>query len=448
MTRLQCLYLRGLGVGACIIAAALWSGHAFAAVTNAGPTVTPLRNGAVLSYPLTATQQAQGRQILAGLLEGTVKISDTAVLRGAAGEVVSVVASRVISGPTVRAAAVAAAAVGVVAAGSAIANALQTANARRNSSGTGFEMSVDHTSSASIVYTMSAVDTVKYSSAGTACTAGMAKVNASDLAYYTPRGFTFVAGAVTLSGMTCTRNWTLNGSPSSASAPVQQFNETWCVNSSGVAVVQPTGGLCPQGTYTPATAEQVQAALLASPAPIDGPAVVTELLQRGATIPGDHPVTVTGPAAAPPRTVTTTGPGGAVNTTTINNTYNYAGDTITWNETVVNNGPDGETTTESDTPADERTDCEKSPGKVGCMDAGEPPTDKPVWETKEIVFAPESLGISGACPASQALNLPWSGLTLTVNWQPACDIAPGVRAALLAMTAMGALLYILMAVRS
>lgn len=55
------------------------------------------------------------------------------------------------------------------------------------------------------------------------------------------------------------------------------------------------------------------------------------------------------------------------------------------------------------------------------------------------MFAPEDLGFAGACPAPVHWELPLSGVQLDWSYQQACDVAPMIRLALLAIAAIGAI---------
>jgi hypothetical protein len=222
-------------------------------------------------------------------------------------------------------------------------------------------------------------------------------------------------------------------------------------------------GKCPTGRYTvPLTPDQAADMWAAHPPTSQQlEDAAKDILTRGEPIDGASPMQVSGQptATGQPSTTTTTRPDGSTATTTTSPTYNYTfnGDTVTYNitnttTTVVHN-TDGSTSTETTTDApstevDPEDPCAKEPDRVGCTKLGTPPTDAPQWETQNIPFEAENLGFGGSCPAPYSFTLPTSHLTMMVNWQPACDVAPGIRAALLAMTAVGCILFVLGATRS
>lgn len=209
-------------------------------------------------------------------------------------------------------------------------------------------------------------------------------------------------------------------------------------------------GVCP---YTQAWADDVASlapSRLAnaniSPTTLAGS--LEEVLKAGGSIEDTGTHTVTGPASFPgeTKTKTVTAPNGTSQVTTVTNNYNYnySGDTITITTTSVVQNPDGSTEeTTSDTPDPL---CSQNPNSLACVKLGDVPTTEPAWETKTIVYQADSLGLPAACPA------PWTGQlrgwTLSFSYQPACDVAPQVRLAILALTTLGALLMIITTVRT
>ena len=210
-----------------------------------------------------------------------------------------------------------------------------------------------------------------------------------------------------------------------------------------------TGGLCPGGTFTPvsiATAEQR----------LNNADVTSDVLKRsledilkaGGSLQDTGTHSVIGPSSVPgeTKTKTTTAANGTTQVTTVTNNYNYnyAGNTITITTTELVQNPDGSTEeTTSDTPDPL---CADNPNSLACIKLGDVPTDQPGWETKTIAYQADSLGLPAACPA------PWTGQlrgwTLSFSYQPACDVAPQVRLAILALTTLGALLMIITTVRT
>lgn len=210
-----------------------------------------------------------------------------------------------------------------------------------------------------------------------------------------------------------------------------------------------TGGLCPSGTFQPLT--QTAAADRLNNANVSGDVLrraLEEILKAGGSLQDTGSHSVIGPSSVPgeTKTKTTTAANGTTQVTTVTNNYNYnyAGNTITITTTEVIQNPDGSTeTTTSDTPDPL---CADNPTSLACIKLGDVPTDQPAWETKTIAYQADSLGLPAACPA------PWTGQlrgwTLSFSYQPACDVAPQIRLAILALTTLGALLMIVTTVRT
>jgi hypothetical protein len=85
--------------------------------------------------------------------------------------------------------------------------------------------------------------------------------------------------------------------------------------------------------------------------------------------------------------------------------------------------------------------CVAHPGIIACEQEGTPPTDGPTWQNKDITFLPEDLGLPSGCPAPRAFTV--RGIVFTLNYQPACDIAPMVNPCLVAFAALGCLLWVI-----
>lgn len=227
------------------------------------------------------------------------------------------------------------------------------------------------------------------------------------------------------------------------------LGEVWCFDSNGSKSVKPTGGLCPSGTFSPLPEATFADRLNNAPITADTlRRALDEVLKAGGSINDTGSHSVSGPASVPgeTKTKTTTAANGTTQVTTVTNNYNYnySGNTVTITTTEVIQNPDGSTeTTTSDTPDPL---CAENPNSLACVKLGDVPTDQPAWETKTIAYQADSLGLPAACPA------PWTGQlrgwTLSFSYQPACDVAPQVRLAILALTTLGALLMIVTTVRS
>lgn len=216
-------------------------------------------------------------------------------------------------------------------------------------------------------------------------------------------------------------------------------------------------GKCKTGRYAPKTVEQVRDKIKDLP---DTPEqnlrrarALEEALKRGLSVETD-PGTARGPATivGQPTTRTSTTPEGTTTTTRTPTTrFGYNGPTVTAEDDVTERtvNPDGsiEQTTDSGLPPAEvpLTDCEKFPDDIGCMDSGTPPDTKPEWQEKTVVFTPESLGLSGSCPPPYTFTV--HQIAMSMDYQPACDIAPIIRAGVLALTALGCMLWMFAAVK-
>jgi hypothetical protein len=206
-------------------------------------------------------------------------------------------------------------------------------------------------------------------------------------------------------------------------------------------------GLCRTGRYnTPKT--PVQAAdLLEEHAPPTGEQLrdmAQDALDRGVAIEGASEREVSGPASVTgaPKVTTTVNPGGSTTTTTKTPTTNYTYNTNTVNYTtttvtVVNNAGDVTTTTETEGEVPESDQCKTAPDSLGCSKMGVLPTDEPIWQTRDVVFAPEDLGFNASCPAPET----WEVFSMSLTWgyEPICDVAPFIRFALLAFAGIGAI---------
>lgn len=220
-------------------------------------------------------------------------------------------------------------------------------------------------------------------------------------------------------------------------------NATQLVSADGI------GGVCPGPVKTPLT--DIQLAERLNNANVSSAALskaLEEILKAGGAIQDTGTHSVIGPSSVPgeTKTKTTTAANGTTQVTTVTNNYNYnyAGNTITITTTELVQNADGSTEeTTSDTPDPL---CAQNPNSLACIKLGDVPTDQPGWETKTIAYQADSLGLPAACPA------PWTGQlrgwTLSFSYQPACDVAPQVRLAILALTTLAALLMIITTVRT
>lgn len=230
---------------------------------------------------------------------------------------------------------------------------------------------------------------------------------------------------------------------------IRKVSEVAC-QSSGSVLGYPLGGLCPQGQWQPVDESQARIKLQYAPVtPEVLSRALEEVLKAGGAIQDTGTHSVTGPASVPgeTRTKTTTAPNGTTQVVTTTNTHNYTynDNRVTITTTTTTQNPDGSTESET-TDAPEVDACTRDPLSLACVKLGDLPSDSPAWETKTIAYQADSLGLPAACPA------PWTGQlrgwTLSFSYQPACDVAPQVRLAILALTTLGALLMIITTVRT
>lgn len=179
-----------------------------------------------------------------------------------------------------------------------------------------------------------------------------------------------------------------------------------------------------------------------------------DALARGEQIPGSESLPMSGPASqtGTPATSTTNLPGGGTRTETRTPTYSYTyGDTnITYNTTyttVINDNGEVTTIEEGGGSGQEQSDfCVQNPNVLACLQLGDPPSAPQPLSEQVITYEVDALGLPAGCPAPMEATFPVVGL-VSVAWTPICDLAPLVRAMLLAMSAFGAALVIVMNVR-
>jgi hypothetical protein len=247
-------------------------------------------------------------------------------------------------------------------------------------------------------------------------------------------------------------------SSTSCPASVDPFNPAYNVPAGAPVGVD---GKCPTARYNwaPITPENVGARLntydpLASPTDV-GKLVedFKDALAGGETAPGSTSNPMTGPATqtgTPTTTTTTTSTGGSkTETTTPTYTYNYGDTEITYNTTNTTVTVEGgvtttTTTTSSPTPASDEEDfCKQHPDVLSCVKVTEPASTDPAWTERTVTYDEESLGFSGSCPPPVSWSLPNSGVVMEWSYQPACDVAPMIRLALLAIATIGAISIII-----
>lgn len=239
----------------------------------------------------------------------------------------------------------------------------------------------------------------------------------------------------------------LNGQWYMTDAVVSVSGQRVCVSPT-YEVSNPVNGVC-SGQTQPIDPQTAQQKL--SDAPVTADVIkraLQEVLDAGGRVSDTGQHTVSGPSSVPGSTSiqTTTKPDGTTSISTTTTTYNitYNNNTINVTTTEKTTNPDG-TTTETTTEP-KQTECEKNPNSVGCADLTNNEKGEPGWQTKNVVYQVDSLGLPAACPA------PWTGVvrawSLSMSWQPACDQAPAIRAGVLALASLSALLLIITTVRN
>lgn len=229
-------------------------------------------------------------------------------------------------------------------------------------------------------------------------------------------------------------------------------------------------GKCPTGEFTADITPEEAAARATDPAaPLISPTAWKEMLDDAlnrssapVAIPAGNPAFVENPVPAmvPGPTSTTVDDTG---TTTVETGFygipSTAADAarVRWTErrTTTKTDPNGnpiggpkveETTPPDADPAPEPDACREDPSRLGCAGFGDPPDDMPQWDERAVNLASENLGLPSGCPAPHVMAI--RGWDVSLNYQPACDVAPLVRAGILALTALACLLFILRETRA
>lgn len=222
---------------------------------------------------------------------------------------------------------------------------------------------------------------------------------------------------------------------------VYRVTKTTCVytDTGAGSGINPTGGLCPGGSYQPVTEDVARTKLENASIPDQTLArAIPEIFDRGGQIADLAPSSVTGPSSVPGPTSSTTRTEAngtqSVSTTTTNYNITYNGDTITINETKTTTNADGSTTVESK-PQDPPPDtCADNPNVAGCVELGDPGTAQLPTVDKPISFTPVSFTDSGSCPAP--ITFTAMGRSYSFSYASMCDtIGAWVRALVLAIGA-------------
>jgi len=241
----------------------------------------------------------------------------------------------------------------------------------------------------------------------------------------------------------------------SLSYPVYSYTGTQCpavldalnpANSVAAGSSPGADGLCPTGRYNRRPSSFVEpkvAPLLSASARL--PQITKEAMEHGDDFTPDSVPqngTLSGPSAVTgsPTTSTTTDSSGVPTTVTttpttgisyLNNTYST---TNNYTSTVSVNNVVTSTTSTSGAADPGKTDCEKFPDSIGCAKFGDLPADKPVWSEKPIVYSEDALGLPAGCPPDRHMS--FRGWDLPLRYGPLCDVAPTVKAGVIAMAAL------------
>lgn len=112
------------------------------------------------------------------------------------------------------------------------------------------------------------------------------------------------------------------------------------------------------------------------------------------------------------------------------------------NGNVTGTSTTGTTNPGNGAPAPDPSDpCSVDPGRLGCVGLGEPPPDGPQWSESDVPWSPIDLGLPAGCPAPH--DWQWRGYTLRLNYQPLCDVAGLVRVALVLLTSLGTVFFVM-----
>lgn len=183
-------------------------------------------------------------------------------------------------------------------------------------------------------------------------------------------------------------------------------------------------------------------------------AIVKDAVSRGVKVETGS-ATATGPASQVGQSTssTTTGPNGT-STVTKTPTYNYTYNTtnegakITYNTTnsytttVTNTAGDTTTTTTTETDAEEqKTDCDKNPDAVACVEFGEVDDEDVNKVDKSVTVAAESVALPSGCPA------PVTVAGYTLSYDAACTFSRGVSPFVIAAAGIMAALIVIRSVQ-
>lgn len=177
-------------------------------------------------------------------------------------------------------------------------------------------------------------------------------------------------------------------------------------------------------------------------------AAADALSVTGETLTPDS-LTVTGPATSTGPAKTVVNPDGSKTVSTPTYSHTYNNNTIsTVTTTTINNYDSSNvltgTTTQTETPTPQKTDCEIDPSRVGCAQLDVPDGEVPK-STKNITFSPSNLGFGGGtCPADKFITVHRMAQPVKVfDWQGTCGkLQSYARPMILSLATFAALMII------
>lgn len=93
-----------------------------------------------------------------------------------------------------------------------------------------------------------------------------------------------------------------------------------------------------------------------------------------------------------------------------------------------------------------KSECEKNPNSVGCMQAGDTSgTETVPTQNVSTALTPSSWGSASSCPAPKTITI--HGVQQVFSWQPECDFAVGIKPIVLSLAWVAAAFAVVGAVR-
>lgn len=311
-----------------------------------------------------------------------------------------------------------------------------------------------------------------YGSVNTACTELIAYHNNVSNTSGGPNYYTFLRSEVATNGLTATC-WRkiIRKSDDAVVDAEDYFAGLTRVEAIG-ALPCPDGpmyrdGRCATGTYTPISVPGAVAVAMAYPPPMtdaEYEEILDEVFSRlpSQAVSGlpeaELRINVLDSPLGGPVTTTTEADGTVIQESVVWNIGRVAdtlrdSETSEWSETRTRTttSPTGVTSTTTTTstgtsapvvgteaaPVDA---CPEGSTASGCAILGTPPETTLTPEARDVTWVQENLGLPAQCPAPLNFNVrSWS---MSMDWTPACDIAPLIRAGILAMTLLGVAFFL------